>query len=177
MKNYYISLIDKLMFSFEITSKEYKFLDKALNIEMKYNGIEAFNIIELYTAYLIQWSALHKDLRGGFISPIDIKNVVMLYHFLSKYEVKGLKEEFMTFISILGKIGDMNKVYSAFNVVKERIETDFIVWAGAISTDLVDEPQAQEGNAPQSGANPIAKLEKTIETLTQVVSKLTENKE
>lgn len=171
LKNHYLNIIEKLMFAFEITDKEYKFLRKSLRDEMKYNGVEAFNIIELYSNYITQWDALHKELGGGFVAPIDIKNVVMLYHFLSKHEVKGLHDDFRIFISILGKIADMNKVYNAFNIIKERINTDFLIWAGAISTDYVDMPEEPTVNEQP---NPLAKLEKAVDTLTEVVSKLVE---
>ena len=172
MKNYYLNTVDNLMFSFEITDKEYKFLRKSLRDEMRYNGVEAFNIIELYSNYISQWDQMYKELGGGFIAPIDIKNVVMLYHFLSKHEVKGLHDDFKLFISILGKIADMNKVFNAFNIVKERINTDFMVWAGAISTDYIDDQEAMAEEQQQP--NPLEKIEKNIDNLTNIVTMLAE---
>jgi hypothetical protein len=175
VKNYYLNTIDNLMFSFEITDKEYKFLRKALRDEMEYDGVEVFNIIELYTNYISVWDQMYKELGGGFTAPIDIKNVVMLYHFLSKYKVKGLHDSFRHFTTILTKIADMNKVFNAFNVVKERINTDFMIWAGAISSDYVDETLTEEdlrGSAASDPMQKIDKMEKAIDTLTNVVGKL-----
>lgn len=177
VKNYYLNTIDNLMFSFEISDKEYKFLRKALRDEMEYDGVEVFNIIELYTNYIAVWDQMYKELGGGFTAPIDIKNVVMLYHFLSKYKVKGLHESFRHFTTILTKIADMNKVFNAFNIIKDRINNDFLIWAGAISSDYVDETLTEEdlqGSAASDPVQKIDKMEKAIDALTDVVGKLAE---
>ena len=76
--------------------------------------------------------ALPKQIES-FMVDIDIKNIVMLYHFLGKHSVKGIGAEFYTFASILGKIADTNKIYNAYNIIKSRLDNDFALWTSAIT--------------------------------------------
>lgn len=132
-------MLNELQFSLTFTREEYKFIESAIR-KLTYDGNEVFNIIELNEKYLKQWRETDKALPKNvpsFIVNIDIKNVVMLYHFLSKHTVKGLDREFYIFATVLQKIADTNKLYNAYNVLKERLNYDFTVWTSAM------EPQAQ----------------------------------
>jgi len=143
------NMINDLKFTFSLERKEYKFIFHALERKMEYDGNEVFNIIELNERYLSEWKTLDKSLPKdvpSFIVDIDIKNLVMIYHFLGKYTVKGLGDEFYTFAKVLHKIADTNKLYNAYNVLNERLKTDFAVWTGAMD---------QEGPSDESVAGVI----------------------
>ena len=139
IKNSFIDKINNLIFNIQFTREEYQILNSYLRNRHEYDGIEIFNILELKTRYLDEWYVLFGKLpkdQKYFEVEIDIKNIVMLYHFISKCTVKGFDKQFDAFINILTKIGDTNKIYNAYNVVKERINTDFLNWTDIISTDL-----------------------------------------
>ncbi|NPV12787.1 MAG: hypothetical protein HPY57_13450 [Ignavibacteria bacterium] len=130
-------ILNELQFNITFTREEYKFIESAIR-KLTYDGNEVFNIIELNEKYLKQWKELDKSLPknlNSMIVTIDIKNVVMLYHFLSKHTVKGLDKEFYTFATVLQKIADINKLYNAYNVLKERLNTDFRIWTGAMEPE------------------------------------------
>jgi len=128
--------INDLTFTFTISRDEYKFINSVMNNRMSYDGTEVFNLIELKNTYLDKWDEDFKKLpkvANEMFITIDIRNVVMLYHFLSKYSVKGIGDEFIKFVSILQKIADTNKLFNAYNIVKDRINSDYMIWVGAMT--------------------------------------------
>lgn len=139
-------LLNELEFSISLTREEYKFVSTAVEQKLSYDGNEVFNIIELDAKYLKKWKEIDKSLGKqvpSFIVNIDIRNVVMLYHFLGRHTVKGLGREFYIFASVLKKIADTNKLYNAYNILKERLSTDFSIWTGAM------EPETLQGYVPE----------------------------
>jgi len=138
------AFLNELNFKIDITRDEYKLVSTALERKMVYDGNDVFNIIELNHRYLMPWKEtermLAKDM-DSFEIEIDIKNVVMLYHFLGKHTVKGLDKQFYFFASILEKIAETNKLYNAYNVLKERLDVDFGFWNGAFSANLETETE------------------------------------
>ena len=148
----YSSLVDEMDFSIKLTRKEYVFLSTAIERKITYDGNEVFNIIDLNEKFLQQWKKDFKKLskqEDEFVVDIDIKNIVMVYHFLQKHTVKGLSDEFYSFASVLQKIAETNKVYNAFNIKKDRANSLFLTWSGAITGDdslegQVKPPQQQQ---------------------------------
>lgn len=137
------SVINEMHFNIIVTREEYKFIDSALK-RISYDGNDVFNMVELNDNYLKKWreidKSLSKDVNSMLLS-IDIKNSIILYHFLSKYTVKGIDKEFYIFASVLKKIADVNNLFNAYNILKERINIDFRVWSSAL-----DENKAQNEN-------------------------------
>ncbi len=128
-------LLNDLLFNITLSRDEYKFIFTAIERKLSYDGNEVFNIIELNEKFLKEWKQIDKSLPKSvpsFVANIDIKNVVMLYHFLGKHTVKGLGEEFYIFAEVLHKIANTNKLYNAYNVIKDRLNTDFNIWVGAM---------------------------------------------
>jgi hypothetical protein len=139
IKNSYIDKINNLIFTIKFTREEYQILNSFLRNKNEYDGVEIFNILELKTRYLDEWDEMFRKLpktEKEFVVEIDIKNIVMLYHFISKCKVKGFDNQFNAFISILTKIGDTNKIYNAYNVIKERVNTQFLEWTDIINVEL-----------------------------------------
>jgi len=142
LKNNYIDMVNNLMFDMKFTRDEYNFMEIALRRKIEYDGNEVFNLIDLKQTYLDKWQQSFRvmdKMENEFTVTIDIKNIVMLYHFLQKHTVKGIDKSFENFVGVLGKIGDTNRIYNAYNVVKDRIETDFITWAGSITANVTGE--------------------------------------
>lgn len=126
--------INKLLLNLTITRKEFKFLNTVLVSKLEYDGNDVFNTIEFNELYLKKWreqdKALPKEVEE-FMITIDITNIVMLYHLINKHSVKGINEQFYTFANILQKIGETNKLYNAYNVIKTRLDDRFVIWTTA----------------------------------------------
>lgn len=140
-------LINELNFSIQLTREEYKLIDTALTRKLSFDGNDVFNIIELNEKYLKEWRLLEKSLpkeTPTFVVNIDIKNVVMLYHFLQKHTVKGISKEFYYFAKVLEKIADTNKLYNAYNVIKQRLDTDFSIWTGAMDGEEITKQEVSD---------------------------------
>jgi len=131
-------ILNELKYNISLSREEYKFISSAIEQKLSYDGNEVFNIIELNEKYLKEWKEIDKSLPKqvpSFIINIDIKNTVMLYHFLGKHTVKGLGKEFYVFANVLKKIADVNKLFNAYNILMERLNNDFRIWAGAMEPD------------------------------------------
>ena len=130
--------LNDLMFGITLTREEYKFIYTAVERKLSYDGTEVFNMISLNENVLQEWHKVDDSLPKNIPTMLvktDINNVVMLYHFLVKHSVKGLDKEFYTFASVLNKIADTNKLFNAYNVMKERLNTDFALWTSALETE------------------------------------------
>lgn len=141
------NMINVLKFDVTLTRGEYTFIAQTLERKMSYDGNEVFNIIELNNKYLSEWKKIDKNLPKeieSFVVNIDIKNIVMLYHFISKYKVKGIDKEYYKFISVLEKIADTNKLFNAYNIIKERMNEEFTIWVSALETATVETPTVEE---------------------------------
>ena len=139
------STINKITFKLKLTSDEYNLIVKVIERKTEYDGNEIFNVIKLYEDVLKDWSENVKKLPKNFNEfdvDISITNIVMLYHFLSKHKIKGFVKEFYTFAALLEKIGETNKLYNAYNVIKERLTDDFKLWTSAITE--MDEERKKE---------------------------------
>jgi len=148
----YNSLVDNMEFSMELLRDEYVFLSTAIERKISYDGNEVFNIIDLNERYLLKWKEEFKKLpknEKSFVIDIDIKNIVMLYHFLQKHTVKGLSSEFYSFSRLLQKIAETNKVYNAFNIKKERAKTNLLNWISATSPEDIIENSNESKVIPQ----------------------------
>lgn len=141
----FVQKVNELTFTFPLSREEYKFIHTAFWSKLTYDGTEVFNLIEL-KSYLDQWDETFKSLpkqAEEMYVTIDIRNVVMMYHFLSKHKVKGIEKEFYYFVQVLGKIADTNKLFNAYNVVKERMNSEFFVWSGSITPMNQPDPEVE----------------------------------
>ena len=137
--NSYINMLNSLLFNITWTRDEYKFIKNAFRSRIEYSGNEIFNTIELKEEYLDKWEDIDKKLPktiDEFNISIDIRNIVMMYHFLGAFKIKGMTDEYYTFIDIMQKIVDTNKLYNAYNIVRERIQMDFMNWSGALDPTI-----------------------------------------
>jgi hypothetical protein len=134
--------INKIMFTINLTRDELKFISDAFYDKIEYDGKTIHNIIELKEVYLDSWKQLAIEMKGDVKEigiNIDIRNVVMLYHFLSDYKIKGMGKQFYIFKGFLDKMIDANKIFNAYTVFIERLSTDYQLWTGSITPQPVAE--------------------------------------
>lgn len=154
--NNFITKINTLEFSMELTVGEHKFLDTTLRQKTEYDGNEVLNIVTLLPK-LEEWRSIQKALpRGaeGFMIDVSIQDVVMVYHFISAYKVKGIGTELENFYNLLTKIGETNKIFNAYNIIKDRLGEDFKQWTSSITIETPDEEMPTNEEIPVVDANP-----------------------
>lgn len=124
-----------LIFKFDLTRKEYKFLTNVFN-RLEYGPDEIFQLDKLKQTYFSVHEGLDKKIPKDIdIIPtrITVNMIVILYHLVSLYKVKGVTEEFYIFRDILSKIGDRIKLLNAYNVLIERLSNDFAHWTTTLN--------------------------------------------
>ena len=131
--NVYQRKLKDLIFNFPLTSDEVKFMLKVFRDKLEYDQNEVFQLKDLKEHYLDK--DFNKIENGEFITYINVNDLIIFYHLFSKYKVKGITQEHYNFLQILIKIGERIKLYNAYNVVVQRISSDFQLWGGALSTE------------------------------------------
>jgi hypothetical protein len=66
---------------------------------------------------------------------INVNDVIILYHLVSKYKVKGVNSNFYNYLSLLTKIGERIKLFNAYNVWVQRLSDDFQLWGSSLTVD------------------------------------------
>ena len=141
--NTYINYINEMLFNFEFTNEEFKFLDKILTKLIEYNGDDVFNYVEFYDNFWEKAKEFYDNNRSDekFTFNVDIKKILILHHLIKNYKVKGSGLEFKLFRNILYKIAQTNKIFNAYNVIVDRIKNDCKLWGNAL--DEVTKPHEQ----------------------------------
>lgn len=143
VKNLY-KISDEISYDFNISIDEFNFLVDVLERKITYDCNDVFNLIDLISN-LKAWQKIQKSLPKGansFVINVSIKELVIIYHFLQKHTIKGITKEYYTFTMVLNKIADMHKIYNAYGVIRDRLNTDFSIWTSAI-TDVNKETEVK----------------------------------
>ena len=130
-----VKSINGAIYRIVLKREELHLLVNALKDDLVYNGNDALTIGDLDTM-IEQWSLLHKQLDKNvptLVIDLTIKETVLLYQFLSKFEIKGLGKKFSILKSIMNKIKEVNDLFNALNTIKEKTSELFITWTTAIN--------------------------------------------
>lgn len=131
--NSYQKKLNDLEFHFPLNDSERKFVYNVFRHRLEYDQNEVFQLKELKDNYLDKDA--EKDKEGIFNTFINVNDLIVFYHLFSKYKVKGITSEHYDFLTVLTKIGERIKLFNAYNVIVQRLSTDFQIWGGALSTD------------------------------------------
>jgi hypothetical protein len=129
--------LNKMNFLFDMDKREWKFIVNTLN-KIEFDQNEIFQLKELKEHWLDNIFEIEKSLDRNieFIpSMINVNDVIVLYHLISKYKVKGMREEFQAYLSVLTKIGERIKLFNAYNIWIQRLSNDFQSWGGSLTVD------------------------------------------
>lgn len=143
--------LNKMDFSFNLSRDEWKFLLDVLNNKLEYDQNEVFQMKELRDKYLKEAVESSKSVprESGIIpTTINVNNLIVLYHLISKYKVKGINRQHYAFLDIMTKIGERMKLFNAYNVWIQRLSNDFQTWGGSLSfeEDMVDQKNNNDNN-------------------------------
>ena len=126
----------ELNFNFELSIKEWHFIENTLTRKISYNGQEVFNYWELYMKFIEPTKEMASKLPKGiesFIPVCSIQSLVLLSHLLMKHEEKGSTDSFHYFRIVLTEIAKMTKLFNAYGVMLERTTNLFNNWVNALN--------------------------------------------
>jgi hypothetical protein len=125
-----------LNFNFELSIKEWNYVDHTLTKKLSYNGTELFNYWELYTHFIEPTRTMVNNLPKeieSFIPTCSIQDLVLLSHLLMKHEEKASTESFHHFRNVLTEVAQMTKLFNAYGVILERIGNRYTNWVNSIN--------------------------------------------
>ena len=128
-----------LLFNFELSIKEWNYIEHTLTKKLSYNGQETFNYWELYTKFIDPTKQMVDNLSKqaeSFIPICTIQNLILLSHFLMTHEEKASTDSFDYFRNILMEIAKMTKLFNAYGVMLERTTNHFNNWVNAINGEM-----------------------------------------
>jgi len=134
-----------LEFNFELSVKEWNYIDHTLTRKISYNGQELFNYWELYMKFIEPTRAIADKLpKGieGFVPVCSIQSLILLSHLLMKHEEKGSTESFHAFRTVLTEVAKMTRLFNAYGVMLERATSQFTNWVNALN--MMDELTNEE---------------------------------
>ena len=133
---FYQELYKGLCFNFELSIKEWKYVEHTLTKKISYNGQELFNYWELYMKFIKPTKEMVDKLPNqieSFIPICSIQSLILLSHLLMKHEEKGSTDSFHHFRNVLTEIAKMTRLFNAYGVVLERTTNDFTNWMNTIA--------------------------------------------
>jgi len=135
--NEYQKNLNNMDFIFELTQDEWKFMLDVIKNKLEYDQNEIFQLKEVREQYLEKSEELYKDIPNGENIPtvINVNNLIILYHLISKYKVKGLNKSHYSYLSLLTKIGERIKLFNAYTLWVQRLSDDFKLWGGSLTVD------------------------------------------
>jgi hypothetical protein len=134
--NEYQKKLNDMNFNFPLTNDEWKFMFDVLYNKLEYDQNEIFQLKEVREKYLSKVDELSKTSKNYDIQTvINVNDLIILYHLISKHKVKGINKQHYSYLNILTKIGERIKLFNAYNVWVQRLSTDFQSWGGSLSVD------------------------------------------
>lgn len=125
-----------LYFNFELSRKEWKYIDQTLTKKMSYNGQELFNFWELFSKFIEPTRELESKLPKqleSFVPICSIQSLILLSHLLMKHEEKGSTDSFHSFRTVLTETAKMTRLFNAYGVMLERATNFFNNWVNALN--------------------------------------------
>jgi hypothetical protein len=134
--NEYQKKLNDMNFNFPLTNDEWKFMFDVLYNKLEYDQNEIFQLKEVREKYLSKVDELSKtSMNYDIQTVINVNDLIILYHLISKHKVKGINKQHYSYLNILTKIGERIKLFNAYNVWVQRLSTDFQSWGGSLSVD------------------------------------------
>lgn len=132
----YQNQYSNLHFNFEMSRKEWNYVDHTLSKKLLYNGQELFNYWELFTKFIEPTREIEKRLPKTletFMPTCSIQSLILLSHLLMKHEEKASTDSFNYFRTVLTEVAKMTKLFNAYGVMLERVTNRFNNWVNALN--------------------------------------------
>ncbi len=131
-QSYIISLrndLRDLKMSFYFNRRQYQFLTDLILKKMEYDVNTVFIAIELSDLMINMKKIKFEDDKEVNFSEMTPTELTYLYHIISTYKVKGLRDESHHFVNVLRRIGDMSKIIKYYDTYKEDLTSKLTNWA------------------------------------------------
>lgn len=151
--NNYQKIHNNLSFIFSLTFEEYKFIIEVIIKKLDYDSDGVFQVKELSKNYLSHYKKFEKDNAGtnDMTTWLHINSMMILYHHITRYKIKGHQTEAELFVNIITKLEERLMLYNAYKILTERLSQDFQVWGGSLTID--DIGLKVEDGTPQTPEN------------------------
>lgn len=128
--------LNKMNFIFNLTPDEWKFMFDVLYNKIDYDQNEIFQLKDVREKYLEVVVDMFKTNKSDEVETIiNVNDLIIIYHLISKYKVKGINKQHYSYLSILTKIGERIKLFNAYNVWINRLSSDFQLWGSSLTID------------------------------------------
>ena len=131
--NVYQKRLNDITFHFPLTNDERKFVFNVFRNKLEYDQNEVFQLNDIKANYLDKDFEKKED--GSYDTLINVNDLIIFYHLISKHKVKGITQEHYDYLQVLTKIGERIKLFNAYNVVVQRLSEDFQLWGGTLSVE------------------------------------------
>lgn len=142
-------------FNFEMTAKEWAYLEHTMTKKLSYDGNTVFTYWEVFSNWIDPTSRVAKSLPRevpSFTPSIPVRQLVLLSHLFFKHEEKGSTDSFYSFKKLLFEIAKMTKIFNAYGVLVVRVENRYKHWVNALNAmdglnterDITDEEHIAE---------------------------------
>jgi hypothetical protein len=146
--NDYQKIHNNLDFIFPVTFEEHRFIQDVIFKKLEYDRDGVFQARELTKNYLKNYTKFVKDSPeiSDMNTRLDINSMMILYHHLTRYKIKGYQTEAGLFVSLITKLEERLMLYNAYKIITERLSQQFQVWGGALTIDDIGLKVTDESN-------------------------------
>ena len=137
--NNFQKIHNNLNFIFPLSQEEYKFLDEVITKKLEYDRDGVFQIQELKEKYLSFYRKFIKDstVVNDMTTVVDVNSLMILYHHLTRYTIKGAQTEASLYFSLIKKMEERLMLYNAYKQITDHLSQEFVVWGGALTIDEI----------------------------------------
>lgn len=151
----YQKIHNNLNFIFPLTFEEYKFIVEVIIRKLEYDRDGVFQVRELNKNYLGNYTKFQKDINGNDMTTwLDINSMMILYHHITRYKIKGHQTEATLFVNIITKLEERLMLYNAYKILTERLSQEFQVWGGSLTIDdiglKVEDTPSEQTTQPET---------------------------
>lgn len=130
--------LNNMNFYFPLTMDEWKFMFDVLYNKIEYDQNEIFQLKEVREKYLDNVKDSVKELQNNeneISTIVNVNDLIIIYHLISKYKVKGVNKSHYSYLNLLTKIGERIKLFNAYNTWIQRLSNDFQSWGSSLTVD------------------------------------------
>lgn len=135
--NNFQKIHNNLNFIFPLSQEEFKFVGEVIIKKLEYDRDGVFQIQELKEKYLNFYKIFIKDspIVNDMGTVIDVSSLMILYHHLTRYTIKGAQTEAFLYFSLVKKMEVRLMLYNAYKQITDHLSQEFVVWGGALTID------------------------------------------
>jgi hypothetical protein len=137
--NNFQKIHNNLNFIFPLSQEEFKFIGEVIIKKLEYDRDGVFQIQELKEKYLNLYRNFIKDSPtvNDMGTVIDVNSLMILYHHLTRYTIKGAQTEAGLYLSMVKKMEERLMLYNAYKQITDHLSQEFVVWGGALTIDEI----------------------------------------